>query len=138
MNNTSSNRESETTQSPAVHLLPCEEPNVEDISPRQISLSSTQELALEWLTNGGSITEAAQFAGVTRQTVTRWLRTDEDFQAVYTAWREEAAAIVQGRMIAASESAMDNILDAIRRKGDLRASQFVLKSLTAARSNQRR
>jgi hypothetical protein len=31
-------------------------------------LGETQIKAQEWLTNGGSITEAAQFAGVARQT----------------------------------------------------------------------
>ncbi len=101
---------------------------------RQVILAPAQQQALEWLVNGGSITEAAQFAGVCRQTVSRWLTEDPDFQAVYTTWREEAAKIVQGRLIAASESAMDALLYAIRVKKDLRASQFVLKTLAAGKS----
>ncbi len=49
-------------------------PNTTSIAPaeespsRRVVLGETQIKALEWLTNGGSITEAAQFAGVARQT----------------------------------------------------------------------
>jgi hypothetical protein len=93
-----------------------------------VILSGVQQQALEWLIGGGSVTDAAEFAGVTRQTISRWLREDEDFQAAYVQWREEAAAIVRGRMVAASEAAMDAVMHAIRTKGDLRASQFVLKN----------
>jgi hypothetical protein len=100
---------------------------------RQVFLSTAQTQALEYLISGGSVTEAAQFAGVSRQTVSRWLNADPDFQAVFNNWREEAAAIVQSRMIAAGEAAMDNVLHAVKVKGDLRASEFVLKSLAAGR-----
>jgi hypothetical protein len=94
-----------------------------------VSLSDSQEQALEWLIGGGSIGEAAQFAGVTRQTVSRWLHTDPDFRAVYDQWKLEASQMLEGRLVAAGESAMDNLLDAVRMKRDVKASQFVIRSL---------
>ena len=84
---------------------------------------------MEWLIGGGSLGEAAQFAGVTRQTISRWLRSDPDFSAVYDAWKLESSQMLEGRLIAAGESAMDNLLNAVRVGHDVRASQFVLRAL---------
>jgi hypothetical protein len=57
----------------AVVPVPSDSPGGE----RQVLLSDKQQLALEWLlTTNGSVTEAAEFAGVTRATVSRWLNTD--------------------------------------------------------------
>ncbi len=53
-------------------------------------LSTPQLQALEWLANGGSITDAAQFAGVTRSTLHRWLKEDPDFLTAYTDWRNQS------------------------------------------------
>ncbi len=96
---------------------------------RLIALSVAQEQALEWLFTGGSVTEAAQFAGVTRQTVSRWLRTDSDFRLVYETWTSEAAVIMRARMLAASEAAMDNVIHAVAVKRDLQTSKFLLKAV---------
>jgi predicted transcriptional regulator len=54
--------------------------------------------------DGGSLGEAAQFAGVTRQTISRWLRTDADFRAVYEAWKQEVNQMLEGRLIAGAAS----------------------------------
>jgi len=97
-------------------------------SNRQVILSAPQQAALEWLTSGGSITEAAQLAGVCRQTVSEWLNGDTDFHAIYQAWRRQSLDLAEGRMIAITETAMDNIVCAVRDR-DLRLSQFVLKQL---------
>ena len=99
-----------------------------------VMLSAPQEQALEWLISGGSIADAAQVAGVTRQTLSRWLHHDPDFRAVYDAWKAESTQLLEGRLIAAGESAMDNILSAVRDR-DVRASQFVLKALLARSKN---
>jgi hypothetical protein len=93
-------------------------------------LSTPQEQALEWLISGGSVAEAAEVVGVTRQTISRWLHHDPDFRAVYDAWKIESSQLLEGRLIAAGESAMDNILNAVR-SHDVRASQFVIKALLA-------
>jgi hypothetical protein len=131
MSDTSNNRESEMTHSSKAQLTAVSEAKAGDPPVRQVMLSVPQEQALEWLMNGGSVGEAAQFAGVSRQTISRWLRTDPDFQEVYRVWQEETASTIAGRMLAASESAMDVVLHAIRVKRDVRASQFVIKTLMA-------
>jgi hypothetical protein len=105
----------------------------DETAETQVLLSTAQEQALEWLFNGGSLTEAAQFAGVTRQTISRWLRSDEDFRTIYSAWREETASIIQARLIAAGEVAMDVLLTAVREKRDLQAAQFVVRTITSER-----
>jgi len=102
---------------------------VHSSSSRQVILSVPQQAALEWLTGGGSITEAAQLAGVCRQTVSEWLHNDPDFQAVYQSWRRQAMDMAEGRMVALTETALDNVTSAVREKRDLRASQFILKQL---------
>jgi hypothetical protein len=94
-----------------------------------VSLSTPQELALEWLIGGGSIAEAAQFAAVSRQTISRWMRTDPDFRAVYEAWKIESQQMLEGRLIAAADAAMDNLLNAVRTRGNVTASQFVIRTL---------
>jgi hypothetical protein len=60
---------------------------------------------LKWLTNGGPITEAAQFAGVARQTVSRWLKEDDDFRAIYDGWRDQIMTMTDGQLSALAESA---------------------------------
>jgi hypothetical protein len=96
---------------------------------RQVMLSVPQDQALEWLMNGGSIGEAAQFAGVCRQTVSRWLSTDPDFRAVYDAWRQQVANITEGQLLGLSESAVSALANAIRNRQDIKAAEFVLKHL---------
>ncbi len=95
-------------------------------------LVEAQIRALEWLTNGGSITEAAQFAGVARQTVSRWLKEDEDFRAIYDGWRDQIMTMTDGQLSALAESAIATLTDAIRDHRDVRAAQFVIKHLSAA------
>ncbi len=96
---------------------------------RQVMLSGPQDQALEWLMNGGSISEAAQFAGVCRQTVSRWLKTDPDFRAVYDNWREQVANITEGQLLGLSESAVAALANAIRNRQDVKSAAFVLKHL---------
>jgi transposase len=128
-----SNRESQPTHSVQIAELPLPLIDEGDAPNRVCSLSTDQEQALEWLIGGGSIAEAAQFAGVTRQTISRWMRTDPDFRAVYDAWKMESSQMLEGRLIAAGESAMENLLNAVRTKQDVRASQFVVKTLMEIR-----
>ena len=99
---------------------------------RRMELGETQVKALEWLTSGGSITEAAQFAGVARQTVSRWLKEDEDFRAIYDGWRDQIMTTTDGQLSALAESAVATLTDAIRGRRDVRAAQFVIKHLSAA------
>jgi len=127
------NRESHMTHSSS--QLPQPQPGEAPVANRMVVLSTPQEQALEWLIGGGSIAEAAQVAGVTRQTISRWLHGDPDFRAVYDAWKLETSALLEGRLIAAGEAAMDNILSAVRANGDVRASQFVIRTLLSQKKS---
>jgi hypothetical protein len=106
--------------------------SAEASTSRRMVLGETQIKALEWLTSGGSITEAAQFAGVARQTVSRWLKEDEDFRGIYDAWHDQIITMTDGQLAALAESAVATITDAIRDRRDVRAAQFVIKHLSAA------
>ena len=128
MENMSPNREPQAAHSPSSNstlLVP-----VSDYGPdREVSLTPAQQLALECLFEGGSITSAAKSAGVARQTVNRWIRSSVDFRTVYDAWHREIQKSVRDRLAAIGDAAMDNITNAIRLNGDLRASEFVVKHL---------
>jgi hypothetical protein len=99
------------------------------IATGSVILSVPQQQALEWLTTGGSITEAAQVAGVCRQTVSDWLHHNPDFAAAYQTWRQQSLEIARGRLAAMTETAVDNVVSAVRDKHDLQASQFVLRQM---------
>jgi len=92
-------------------------------------VTPAQQQALECLFEGGSIAKAAKFAGVARQTINRWIRDSIDFRTVYDAWHREMQKSVKDRMAALGDAAMDNFANAIRFKGNLRASEFVVKHL---------
>ena len=96
-------------------------------------LTRAQRLALEWLISGGSVNDAAQFAGVCRQTVSKWLHGDREFKKAYDDWREEINVISSARLVALTESAIDNISTAIRQGHDVKTSQFLVKHLALQR-----
>ena len=62
-------------------------------------------MALEWLMGGGTIAEAGQYAGVTRQTVSQWLNHDEDFRRAFQKWQLDVHTINHARLLALSEAA---------------------------------
>jgi hypothetical protein len=106
--------EIEAVSSPVVHV-------------GEAPLSVPQRQAMEWLMNGGSVGEAAQYAGVTRQTVSRWMHEDPDFSALFAYWQEQVKATNRARLTALTESAMDTVADAIRNHKDVRAALALLK-----------
>lgn len=124
MENTPLHREPETARSSTEIALTQEQRTLEP------TLTAPQQAVLEWLVAGGSVADAAQLAGVARQTISRWLRNDPDFRAVHDAWKAESNELLQGRLAAAGDLAMDTLLTAVRNH-DLRASQFVIKALLA-------
>ncbi len=95
----------------------------------QTLLSTSQDVAIEWLAGGSSISDAAQAAGVCRQTVSTWLRNDPDFQAVLHSWREQTLALARDRLTAMTEAALDTLNQAVSAKHDVRAAQFVLRQM---------
>jgi hypothetical protein len=110
--------------------LPPSPTNVPDQpSAPVVLLGEQQRLALEWLAGGGSVTEAGQYAGVCRQTVSHWLNHDADFRFAFMDLRTQARALNQARLEALAESALDTIAQSIRQKRDARVALVVLKGL---------
>jgi hypothetical protein len=93
----------------------------------EVTLTAQQQQALEWLMNGGSVAEAAQYAGVARQTVSRWIHEDPDFAALFEHWQAQTRTATKARVIALTEAAMDTVTDAIRNHKDVRAALALLK-----------
>jgi len=129
MNDTSPNREPQSahSQSDSTLLVPV----AEDGPDREVILTPPQERALECLLDGCSVSRAAKLAGVSRQTLHRWISDSADFQTVYNAWHREIQKSVKDRLTALGDAAMDNLATAIRFKGNMRASEFVVKHLLA-------
>ncbi len=117
MNTSLSNREPETAQDNS--------PGRDEIS----HLTSAQQTALEWLVGGGTVSEAAQLAGVARQTVSNWLHHDVDFQNAYYIWRQQTLQLAQGKLTALAESAVQTLANAVNLRADTRTAQFVVKQL---------
>ena len=114
-------------------LLPTRHGQEESVSTQgiktQVILAEPQRLALEWLMGGGSITEASQYAGVCRQTVSEWLNHDEDFRQVFEQWKQQVISMNQARLLALGENAMEAVAAAIRETRDVKVALVVLKSL---------
>ena len=93
-----------------------------------VDLSPAQERAAEALVAGSTITAAAEAAGVTRQTVHRWLRESFPFQAYLNAARRDLREEVENRLQALATEAIDAVSHAVR-EGDARAGLALLRGL---------
>jgi hypothetical protein len=94
-----------------------------------VLLNEPQKLALEWLMGGGSVTEAGEYAGVCRQTVSHWLHHDPNFRLVFEKWRQQTQTLNQARLQMLGESALETIAEAIRQKRDAKVALVLLKGL---------
>ena len=90
------------------------------------SLPPEQLAALECLGRGDTVTSAAAAAGVSRETVHRWLRENWAFQAALNAVRAEMRDATEQRLLAVAKDAADNLLTAVQ-SGSLTASLAVLR-----------
>lgn len=93
-------------------------------------LTVPQRIALESIAHGSSIKAAAKSAGVKRQTVHRWIKSDPDFAAAYNAWEREALDSAHARALAITDAAFD-VIDAAIRNGNLNAALHVVKAAGA-------
>lgn len=94
-------------------------------------LHSRQRRAIEALLTGQTITDAADHAGVTRQTVTRWLAQPEFKSALAEAQSAALAAFGAG-LVGLSESALQVLAEAMtdeRTANRLRAASIHANSL---------
>jgi len=121
---------------PAPHSIPeHEEFGIElaipaDASPDVIRLRQRQRAVLEILMIGKSIRAAAQMANVSRATLYRWMRSDEEFKAALKAWQERAQTTARSKLLCATEKAADVIIKKLD-DGDLRAALAILTSARA-------
>jgi predicted transcriptional regulator len=101
-------------------------------------LSEEQRQALEWLLTGegATVKDAAEFAGVARSTVSRWLNSDPAFGAIYEAWRQQQEKTNEAHMVGLEASALDVIGEAIRQRRDVRAAEFVIKQMMGRRNRR--
>ena len=96
-----------------------------------LPLTAGQQAALMALSAGRTIRAAAASAGVSRNTVSRWMNADPYFRAAYNAWRREVADSTRARLVRAAESAASVVHRAIR-DGDGRLALALLKQLGLA------
>ena len=94
------------------------------------ALSGPRLAAWELLIAGHTVTAAAAGAGVSRETLHRWLKDDVEFRASLNRARAELQQAVAARLVACSAKAAENVAAAIE-KGDTKLSLVVLKGLGA-------
>jgi hypothetical protein len=83
-----------------------------------LELSGAQRTAIERLTCGSTMVDAATAAGVSRMTLYRWLKNDVQFQAAYNAWQRDAIATGRGRMLGITDAALASLGRALASGGD--------------------
>jgi hypothetical protein len=77
------------------------------------ALSPSQSAALEKLSQGDTLTAAAQAAGVAQETVHRWLRQDFAFQTALNRFRAELREATERRLLVIAHSAANSLNDKV-------------------------
>jgi transposase-like protein len=97
-----------------------------DDEARLLQLNDKQTIAVQALVAGSSQCEAAQVAGVTRETVNRWVRQHpavrarlNEHRAALASEHEDAVRRLRGKALAVVENQLD--------RGDVRAALHVLR-----------
>ena len=120
----------EKTQTAAAPTEPPALPPPAVVTPAEaaaLQLTPAQRTAIIQLTSGATRSAAAMAAGVTRTTLYKWLNHDPNFQAAFNAWHKDLITTAQGQLLAASQEAINAVLNAIRR-GDARLAWKLLES----------
>jgi hypothetical protein len=91
------------------------------------TLTPQQELAVELLFSGKNLTEAAQDAGVTRQTVSEWYNHNPAFQAHLNSKRLELWNGASERLRAMLPTALDVLEHELTGEAKLTAAVHVIK-----------
>ena len=81
---------------------------------RKPTLNAKQEVALDCLLSGGTISEAATRARVSRQTASGWANHDDAFLSEWQRRREERAKAVRAELQSAATEAVDALLAVVR------------------------
>ena len=98
---------------------------------KALSLTPAQRTAIEKITSGHTLVDAATAAGVNRVTLYRWLKHDPEFQAAYNSWQQDALATARGRLLALTDTAVTTINKAML-NGDGRLALKILERLGVA------
>lgn len=69
----------------------------QDDAPLAIELTERQALALPYLASASTVSRGAELAGISRATITRWLR-DEDFRAHLQQQRAQVADLAHAEL----------------------------------------
>jgi len=91
-------------------------------------LSAPQVAAMEVLMAGGTLTSAAQSAGVSRQAIYKWLKSDPQFATAYQSWKRGMAEMARTRLLMMTNSAT-NVLNKAIRGGDAKLALKLLQGL---------
>ena len=128
----SSASRSPTDRAPTVSETFTSEPSPSDSALAAVQgvvdLTPSQRIAIEKLTAGDTVSDAARAAGVSRMTLHRWLKSDPHFTAAYNVWQHESIATARGRLLALTGDAVSAVATAVR-AGDSRAAITILKSM---------
>ena len=95
-------------------------------TPADTPLRPDQLTVLELLIAGESITNAAKQAGISRESIHRWLRDDFEFQAAFNQMKRDLQEAVGAHILATSRRAAEAVDQAVA-AGDVRAALQVLR-----------
>jgi hypothetical protein len=84
-----------------------------------LGLTPAQQIALQAMAAGANVSKAARAAGVTRQTIYAWRRTEPRFDAALEKWRHDALVSAQGILVENVETAAETLADAVSSDGYL-------------------
>ncbi len=107
--------------SPPAHALAKLTADTAELAPRQ-------QAAILALASGEGFSKAAEVAGVSRQTIYNWRRTDPRFAALLHAWETDTKASAQHRLLSMVDNAVANV-DAAVSAGDTRISLELLRRM---------
>jgi hypothetical protein len=96
-------------------------------------LTGPQHTALRALGAGQTVVAAADSAGVTRNTVTRWIRSCPEFRAAFNAWQQALIESTQARLLRSAEAAAAVVDQAIQ-AGDAKLALNLLKHMQLGRA----
>jgi DNA-binding transcriptional ArsR family regulator len=95
------------------------------------AMTPQQELAVDLLASGKTVTEAAAAIGVSRQTVSEWLNRSADFRASLNVRRQELWEAMGDRLRALLPDAVEALASELRDGNRLKAVALVLRACGA-------
>jgi hypothetical protein len=90
------------------------------------NISNKQEKAIELLITGETVTNTAKQIGVARETVSRWINHEAEFQAEFNTQRHDIWNSYQDRLRSLIPKAMDIVADELE-AGNVQTALTILK-----------